>query len=216
MPRVGLTPALIAAEAAALSDERGFDELSLAAVAKRFGVAPPSLYKHVDGLAGLRREVSLLTVTELGDRLQSAAVGLSGPEAVRALFTAYRNYAHEHPGGYTATQRAPDPSDTEASRIYARPVQVIAAVLRGFDIPENQMVHTIRALRSAVHGFIDLEAQGGFRMPENIDESYDVLVEGFIRALERWPASATGRGTGHNTRHGTGHAADHTTPEGEN
>lgn len=187
MPRVGLTPGLVAAEAAALSDERGFDELSLAAVAKRFGVAPPSLYKHVDGLAGLRREVSLLAVTELGDRLQGAAVGLSGPEAVRAIFTAYRSYAHEHPGGYTATQRAPDPSDSEAYATFARPVEVIAAVLRGFDIPEGQMVHTIRALRSAVHGFIDLEAQGGFRMPENIDESYDVLVEGFIRALERWP-----------------------------
>lgn len=192
MPRVGLTPALVTAEAAALSDERGFDELSLAAVAKRLGVAPPSLYKHVDGLAGLRREVSLLAVTELGDRLQSAAVGLSGPEAVRALFAAYRDYAHGHPGGYTATQRAPDPSDTHASKVYARPVQVIAAVLRGFDIPEDRMVHTIRALRSAVHGFIDLEAQGGFRMPENIDESYEVLVEGFIRALERWPAKTAG------------------------
>ena len=200
MPRVGLTPALVAAEAAALSDERGFDELSLAAVAKRFGVAPPSLYKHVDGLAGLRREVSLLAVTELGDRLQSSAVGLSGPEAVRALFAAYRNYAHEHPGGYTAIQRAPDPSDAHASRIYARPVRVIAAALRGFDIPEDQMVHTIRALRSAVHGFIDLEAQCGFRMPKDIYESYDVMVEGFIRELELWPASATGLGPGHGTR----------------
>lgn len=196
MPRVGLTPALVAAEAAALSDERGFDELSLAAVAKRFGVAPPSLYKHVDGLAGLRREVSLLAVTELGDRLQRAAVGLSGPEAVRTLFTAYRKYAHEHPGGYTAIQRGPEPTDAEAYAAAARPIEVIAAVLRGFDIPEEQMIHTIRALRSAVHGFIDLEAQGSFQMPENIDESYDVLVEGFIRALERWPGSTGNRNNG--------------------
>lgn len=195
MPRVGLTPGLVVAEAAALSDERGFDALSLAAVAKRFGVAAPSLYKHVDGLTGLRREVSLLAVTELGGRLQGAAVGRSGPDAVRAFFTAYRSYAHRHPGGYTAIQRAPERSDPEAYEAFARPVEVIAAILRGFEIPEGQMIHTIRALRSAVHGFIDLEAQGGFQMPENIDESYDVLVEGFIRALERWP-----RRTEHTTR----------------
>lgn len=202
MPRAGLTPDLVVAEASRLSDEKGFEALSLAAVAKRFGVATPSLYKHVDGLTGLRREVSLRAVTELGDRLQHAAVGQSGPDALRALFTAYRAYAHEHPGGYTATQRGAAPADREAYAAFARPVEVIAAVLRGFDIPEGRMVHTIRALRSAVHGFVDLEAHGGFKMPEDIDQSYDVLVEGFIRSLERRP--------GH-----TGHSGDETA-EGEN
>ncbi|MEE2046880.1 TetR family transcriptional regulator, partial [Nocardiopsis tropica] len=39
MPRAGLTPAVVAEEAARLSDEEGFDSLSLAAVAKRLGVA---------------------------------------------------------------------------------------------------------------------------------------------------------------------------------
>ena len=189
MPRAGLTPGLVSAEAYALSDERGFDALSLAAVAKRFGVATPSLYKHVDGLAGLRREVSLLAVTDLCERIQAAAVGLSGPDAVRALFAAYWRFAHEHPGGYAALQRAPEASDTEARAVFARPVGVIAAVLRGFEIPEERMVHTIRALRSAVHGFVDLEARGGFGMPEDVDESYEVLVEGFVRALERWPGN---------------------------
>ncbi|WP_026119834.1 TetR/AcrR family transcriptional regulator [Nocardiopsis ganjiahuensis] len=202
MPRAGLTPDLVVAEASRLSDEKGFEALSLAAVAKRFGVATPSLYKHVDGLTGLRREVSLRAVTELGDRLQGAAVGRSGPDAVRALFGAYRAYAHEHPGGYAATQRGAAPTDHEAYAAFARPVEVIAAVLRGFDIPEARMVHTIRALRSAVHGFVDLEAHGGFRMPEDIDESYDVLVEGFIHVLERRP--------GH-----TGHGAEEA-EEGEN
>ncbi|GAB3715688.1 TetR/AcrR family transcriptional regulator [Nocardiopsis nanhaiensis] len=189
MPRVGLTPQLVVAEAAVLSDEQGFDALSLSALAKRFGVATPSLYKHVDGLSGLRREVALLAVTELGDRIQGAAVGRSGSDAVRAIFRAYRNYAHEHPGRYAATQRGPAPSDPEAYATFAKPVEVIAAVLRGFEIPEEQLVHTIRALRSAVHGFVDLEAQGGFRMPEDIDESYTVLVEGFVRALENRPGS---------------------------
>jgi len=183
---------VVTAEAASLIDERGFDALSLAALAKRLGVATPSLYKHVDGLDGLLREVSLLAVSELAERLRSAAVGRSGPGAVRALFDAYRRYALEHPGRYASIQRAPAPSDTEAQAGFARPVEVIAAVLRGFSIPEARMVHTIRALRSAVHGFVDLETRGGFGLPEDVDESFAVLVEGFVRALEGW----SGRGAG--------------------
>lgn len=216
MPRAGLTTELVVAEASRLSDEMGFGALSLAALAKRFGVAAPSLYKHVDGLTGLRREVSLRAVVELADRLQGAAVGRSGPDAVRAVFSAYRAYAHEHPGGYAATQRGADPTDPEAHTTFARPVSVIAAVLRGFDIPEDQMVHTVRALRSAVHGFVDLEANGGFRMPEDIDQSYDVLVEGFVRALERRPGRTDHTGETADTDHVPYTARSGRAGEGEN
>ena len=44
MPRAGLSRAVIAADAAELADENGWDQLTLAAVAARFGVRQPSLY----------------------------------------------------------------------------------------------------------------------------------------------------------------------------
>lgn len=124
---------------------------------------------------------------DLIERLSAASVGRSRGRAVHALFGAYRGYAHEHPGRYTALQRAPRLEEPDAQAEFARPVEVIASVLRGFDIPEERMVHTIRALRSALHGFIDLETHGGFGMPESVDESYTLLVEGFVRVLEQWP-----------------------------
>lgn len=188
MARAGLTPELVVAEASRLCDEKGFDALSLAAVAKRFGVATPSLYKHVAGLDELHRRVALAAVDDLTERLSAATVGRSRGRAVHALFDAYRGYAHEHPGRYTALQRAPRLNDPEAQAEFARPVEVIASVLRGFDIPQERMVHTIRVLRSALHGFIDLETHGGFGMPESVDESYTLLVEGFVRVLQQWPA----------------------------
>jgi AcrR family transcriptional regulator len=46
MPRVGLTHERVVAEAAVVADEVGLESLTLAAVAKRVGVAIPSLYKH--------------------------------------------------------------------------------------------------------------------------------------------------------------------------
>ncbi|MBR8744582.1 TetR/AcrR family transcriptional regulator [Nocardiopsis sp. MG754419] len=187
MPRAGLTPEVVAAEASQVCDEQGFDALSLAAVAKRLGVATPSLYKHVAGLDALRRLVVLATVEELTERMREAAVGRSRGAAVRALFAAYRDFAHEHPGRYAALQRAPSPEDHEASATFARALEVISSVLRGFAIPEERSVHVIRVLRSTMHGFIDLETQGGFGLPESLDESYTLMVEGFVRLLEQWP-----------------------------
>lgn len=190
MARVGLTPALVVEEAARLSDEEGFSALSLAAVAKRLGVATPSLYKHVEGLAGLHREVALLGASGIGEWVQRAAVGRSGPDALRAAADAYRRYAHTHPGRYTALQQA---SRLAGARVEPSPdpVTVLAAVLRGFGIADDQTVHAIRALRSALHGFVDLETQGGFGLPEDVDESYALLVEGFVRAFQRWPGTVS-------------------------
>ncbi|NKY98743.1 TetR/AcrR family transcriptional regulator [Nocardiopsis alborubida] len=200
MPRAGLTPAVVAEEAARLSDEEGFDSLSLAAVAKRLGVATPSLYKHVDGLAGLRREVALLGANGIGQEVQRAAVGRSGPEALRATADAYRRYAHAHPGRYVALQQLPVLAGARAE-LTTDPVRVLAAVLRGFGIAEDQDVHAIRALRSSLHGFVDLEARGGFGLPEDVDQSYALLVEGFVRTFQEWPGTVPGAAVTHeNTR----------------
>ncbi|MDT0328883.1 TetR/AcrR family transcriptional regulator [Nocardiopsis lambiniae] len=188
MPRVGLTRELVVTEAARLSDEHGFEALSLAAVAKRFGVAVPSLYKHIDGLPGLRREVAILGANEIGERVQRATVGRSGADALRAFADAYRHYAHAHPGRYAALQRLPGLATPDVP-LSPDPVAVLAAVLRGFGIGEDRAVHAIRAMRSSLHGFVDLETQGGFGLPVNVDESFGLLVEGFVRAYREWPGT---------------------------
>ena len=49
MPRAGLTAERVVNEAERLADEVGLAQLSLAALAARLGVQPPSLYKHIAG-----------------------------------------------------------------------------------------------------------------------------------------------------------------------
>jgi len=78
MPRAGLTPQRVVQEAGAVADATGLDRLTLAAVADRFGVAIPSLYKHVNGLDGLRRDLAVLATRELTAVLSRAAVGRAG------------------------------------------------------------------------------------------------------------------------------------------
>jgi AcrR family transcriptional regulator len=171
---VRLTPDRVVAEAGDLADT---GTLSLATLAERLGVKVPSLYKHVGGLDDLHRRLALAGLAELAAALGDATVGRSGKDALRACAAAYRAYAKEHPGRYAAIQRPPDPADTELSAAAERLVRLVYAVLGGYGLDEEGTVHATRAVRSALHGFVLLETGGGFGLPQDVDESYDRLVD---------------------------------------
>lgn len=190
MPRAGLTTQRVVAEAAAVADEVGWDRLSLAAVAARLGVKLPSLYKHIASLDALRTEVSALGLEELGAAMTTAAIGRSGSEALVAVADAYRGYALKHPGRYAATLAAPL-GDHEAHVAAAAAVlRVVEAILAGYGLAGDDAVDAIRSLRAVLHGFVSLEAAGGFRMPIDVDRSYRRLVAGFDGTLQSWAADA--------------------------
>jgi AcrR family transcriptional regulator len=186
MPRAGLSPERVVAEAAAVADAGGYDQLTLAAVAERFGVALPSLYKHVRGLDGLKRELAVLGVRELADVLAAAAMGRSQREALVHVADAYRHFARTRPGLYAATVRAPAADDEEHSAMVQRALDVTFAVMRSYGLEGADAVHAIRALRAAMHGFVTLEAGGGFGLPEDVDESYRRMIDAFDSALVAW------------------------------
>jgi AcrR family transcriptional regulator len=175
------------------SDEAGLDRLTLAGVAAHVGVRLPSLYKHVGGLDDLQRGVAVLALRELAGRLSAAAVGRAGGDALRALAGAYRWYAQERPGRYAATLRAPAPDDDEHARAAGAVLDVVFAVLRGYGLEGDGLVHATRILRSTLHGFVALEAAGGFGLPDSVDETFTLLVDGLDAALR---AQAQGARTG--------------------
>ncbi|MEW2375775.1 WHG domain-containing protein [Micromonospora sp. NPDC047812] len=174
-------------EAARLADEVGADQLTLAALANRLGVALPSLYKHVRGADALAQKLSALATAELADELTAAVAGRAGGEALRAVAVAYRAYAHRHPGRYPATQRVPDPTDPEHVVAGERAVGAIRAALRGYGLDGDDALDATRMLRSTLHGFVSLEAAGGFGLPRAVDASFDNLVAALDVALRSWP-----------------------------
>jgi AcrR family transcriptional regulator len=193
MPRVGLTRERVVAEAAALADEVGFGGLGLSPLARRLGVAVPSLYKHVPGgLPALQREVSLLAIRELGEALRGS---LEAPrrERLAALARAYRAYALAHPGRYAATVRAPDPADAEWAAASDAVLRVVFDVLAGYGLSGVDAIDATRALRAALHGFVALETLGGFGLPRDVERSFERLVEICDAALRTWRPRATGR-----------------------
>lgn len=185
MPRVGLTRAQLAGRAAEVADANGWDRLTLADVAASFGVRLPSLYKHVGSLAELRRDVSVLGARELLAALTAAVVGRSGAPALVAMADAYRTFAEGCPGRYAASVVAPVAGDEEHESVARRTVEVLGAVLADFGLAGDDAIHAIRALRALLHGFVALEAAGGFAMPLDLDESYRRMVDGFAVGLTR-------------------------------
>ncbi len=148
------------------------------------GVRPPSLYVHVAGLDALRRGVALLGVRDLTAVMREAATGRSGPDALRAVAAAYRAYALEHPGRYAASVRAPEPGDEEWERAGAEAVEVLAAVLRAWELEGDDAVHAIRGIRAALHGFVAVERMGGFAVDVSVDESFDRLIAALAAGLQ--------------------------------
>jgi AcrR family transcriptional regulator len=181
--RAGLSEDRVVIEAERIADEVGLSRLTLAALADSLGVRQPSLYKHIDGMDALQRSIAVRAKTELGDVLGRAAVGKSGDDAIRALATAYRRWALEHPGRYSATVRAPEPGDTDDEAASAAVIGIVFDVLAGYDLHGDDAVDATRALRSTLHGFIALESSRGFGLPVDIDRSFERLVDGLIVAL---------------------------------
>jgi len=196
VPRAGLSHDAVvrlAIEVVDAGGPSGFADLTLAKVAAKAGVAAPSLYKHVGSLADLRREVAVIVVRELTAAGTSASVGRAGADALQALANAWRAYALDHPGRYAATQIGPDPDDPAATPLRdaaAESVQVVVAVLRGFGLPDDRLIDAVRAVRAGVHGFVTLELGGGFRMREDVDQSFAVLLEMLVAGVAALAAPA--------------------------
>jgi AcrR family transcriptional regulator len=196
MPRAGLTEGRVIEEGERIADEAGLASLTLAAVAERLGVRQPSLYKHITSIDGLRRSIALRAKQELAVVLGRAAVGRSRGDAISAMAGAYRSWAHEYPGRYSAAQRAPVKGDVDDEIASAAVVQVAVDVMAGYDLRDDDAVDAIRALRSALHGFVTLEAGGGFEMPVDVDRSFDRLVSGLATAFAGWSTDAEPAATG--------------------
>jgi AcrR family transcriptional regulator len=168
--------------ALALIDEKGLEALSLAAVADRAGVAPPSLYKHVGSLADLRTLMAARIMREVTALFGGAVLGRSSDEAVEALMRTYRAYVRANPGRYALI-----PLDAlhhaQLAAAGQELLDVFVAVLRGYGLDDSAATHAIRRLRATAHGFADLEAGGGFGMPEDIETTYDQVIAMVLRSL---------------------------------
>lgn len=185
--RVGLDRTAVVRAAVEIVDRDGVAALSMARLASDLGIRVPSLYAHVPGQAGLRRELWMWTVTDLGDRLRESVMGRSGEDAFISFATAFRDYTRCYSGRYQLTLDPPVPLDEEALAAGRHANGAFQAVIRSFGLDGAEAVHTGRALRAAIHGFVVLEARYAMSA-ESIDESFQRMLGMLVRGLHA-PAS---------------------------
>ncbi|MGC3955098.1 MAG: TetR-like C-terminal domain-containing protein [Propionicimonas sp.] len=95
-----------------------------------------------------------------------------------------------HPAGaagrYAALQIAPDPSDLPGQAAAGEVLAAIGSAIQAYRLAGDDPTDAIRLLRSALHGFIDLELGGGFKQPRSLDASFARLVTTLDAALSQW------------------------------
>ena len=183
--RAGLDRASLVKAAAELVDTLGLEEVTLGKLAAHFNVRVPSLYNHIDGLSGLRRELALFAMQETTRKLGQALMGRAGDDAIIAFASTYRAFIREHPGLYETTLRAPSPDDTALQVASQELIDIILRVLAFYGLHEDDALHAVRALRSIVHGFATLENAGGFELSIARDETFRRLIDMFLVSIKK-------------------------------
>ena len=166
-------------------DRDGWDALTINALANQLGTKGPSLYNHVDSLDDLRRTVRMRVVGDIIDMLNTVGQGRTRDDAVMAMASAYRSYAHHHPGRYSAFTRMPlggdDPEFTDATRAAAGPV---IAVLASYGLDGEDAFYAALEFWSAMHGFVLLEMTGAMNGIDT-DAVFTDMVMRLATGMER-------------------------------
>lgn len=162
-------------------DERGFDALSLSAVAALLKVRPSALYTHVDGSDGLRYLVAITATENLTEAVRNAAIGTSGDDALSAMGTAYRQFAQRHGGQFASTLLPPRSDNDDLAHANRMLIDVFTRVYTAMGLDTVRAHLAARTTRSAIHGFLALEHAGGTN-PDHDDE-YLHLLDAMQRGL---------------------------------
>lgn len=179
-PRINLDLDTLLDEAIKIANHQGIEAVTLASLAKELNIKSPSLYNHIDGLQGLRKQLALRGLKELYNELANSIIGLSDDEAIHRLSKAYVAFVRSQSGLYEATLMAPDSKDEEVQEAGEKIVNLVLSVLEPYKLKAEESIHIVRGLRSILHGFASLELKSGFGLPLNLDESLNLIIDTFL------------------------------------
>lgn len=184
--RVGLTKRDILDAAAAIVDELGTEALTLSRLAGRLGVRSQSLYAHVDGLAGLKRELILYALHQQAARVRRSVMAKSGREALMALMNELVQVNREHPGLARLTSWSqPDPTDEAMFDALVEVSEPFTLLLASYGLSGDDLAHWRRIIWTSLQGFLSLEAADMMKLPADPDQSVHLLMDLIADGLDR-------------------------------
>ena len=164
-------------------ESRGSEALGINEVARQLGIQPASVYNHVQGMAELRALVVASGYRALLLELAPSESAASARQELKGVAGAFRTFAKAHPALYELMTQAPLPEGPQKEELRGLMFHTLGAALLQLQVPKQHLVDAIRSLRSAVFGFIALEANGELELRESPDASFDFMIETFLRGV---------------------------------
>jgi AcrR family transcriptional regulator len=176
----------IVVAARTLAEEQGWEAVTMRRLADAIEYSQPVLYGHFpEGRSQIVTAVALVGFDELAAAMvatgPASGPAVTGAERVRALVTAYLDFAERHPATYEAMFRLPIGTpfaSVETPRALRDAFDTIVGVLRDLDHPPADLQTGAEVLWGAMHGIATLWLAARFS-PENQDRRVDELVRRF-------------------------------------
>jgi AcrR family transcriptional regulator len=181
-----LTPQDVVQAAITCLDQEGELALGVNRVARALGVKPPAIYKHLDGNTGLRRAVVLEIWSNYLTDCQSQMTNITEPRTLfRVGAQATRNFAQRYPARYAVMmQYQMRPTDPEEAEIIQNSLHFFQQSLQLYKLSEDALIDVMRMVNAAIYGFINREQQELMTLNRSTDQSYEVMLDALIAAIE--------------------------------
>ena len=186
-----VTKETIVTAAITLIEREGPDRLGVNAVARELGIKPPSLYNHMASGQALQQAVAIEGTRRLGHYLSEGPTPLKrtkrkpDPHAlVRVQCDRFRTFVQDNSALYTVMSTTVLPwDDPEFAAVGGQLIEALGQVLQPLGLEGDEAIHAIRCLRAVLHGFVLLELNSQFGLPQSIEETYDQLMHIVINNL---------------------------------
>ena len=170
-----------------LAEERGWESVTVRRLAEAIEYSQPVLYGHFPhGRSEIVTAVALVGFDELATALSLAGSELeraSGADRVRAVVTAYLDFAERHPATYEAMFRLPISApfaSSDTPRSLRDGFDAIVAALRSLPRPPDELETAAEVLWAAMHGIATLRRAA--RIPEDHQQRRIDQLVGLVTA----------------------------------
>jgi AcrR family transcriptional regulator len=191
------------AEATELARSSGPDAVTLREVARRLGVSPAAIYRHVADREGLLGEVAAMARLRLAQRMldEVKQVDETDPQTrsirrFQAIGRGYILFAAEEPNLLAAAFLPVEPPNPLSET--PNPWNLLATALNELvatgAMPAERRAGAETIAWSAVHGFATLRASHAFDSSGEPDPDPDAVLDAVARSLDVKPSPGSGPG----------------------
>lgn len=185
MGKNNISEHLIIEISAKLSNEVGFDNLTLLMIAEELNIKSPSLYNYISSLDDIKKKLMIYGWRNIEDAIVNAAVGITGYEALKNMCNAFYKYATNNKGVFNAMLWYNKYDSEEMNNSTKRLFEVVFKILKPLNISDDNINHIIRTLRGFLEGYSLLVNNNSFGYSVSVKDSFDVSLEIIINGIKK-------------------------------